>query len=107
MRRNWINLLIALAAGITMTGTAVSGFILRYGLPPGGGRRHGRGGAVLWGWSRHDWCDVHFWLATVTIGLLLVHTALHWNWLRGMYRQLRRSNGASGVVRPTTADART
>ncbi len=104
MRRNWINLLVAIATATTTLGVAVSGIILRYGLPRGGGRRQGRGGPAFWGWSRHDWCDVHFWLAAITIGLILLHVALHWNWLRTMCRQLRRSNSTSNAVQHAAVD---
>jgi len=32
-------------------------------------------------WGRHDWGDLHFWLAMAAGVLLLVHVALHWQWI--------------------------
>ncbi|MCS6771862.1 MAG: DUF4405 domain-containing protein [Kiritimatiellae bacterium] len=57
---------------------AATGFILRYRLPPGS--RGGRG-LEIWGLSRHEWGDLHAWLAYVAIALVLLHLALHWKWL--------------------------
>ncbi len=38
-------------------------------------------GLQLWGLTRHDWGDVHFWLAIALLVLALVHVALHWAWV--------------------------
>lgn len=65
-----------------MAGIAVIGFIIKYVLPPGvgGGRGHGPADYLL-GMNRHDWGDVHFWIALFLLSLLILHLILHWNWI--------------------------
>jgi hypothetical protein len=107
VRRSWTNLFIDLLIAGTMLSVAVTGIVLRYALPPGSGRRHGRGGLAFWGWSRHEWCDIHFWCATAVMGLLLLHVALHWNWLRSMCQRLRPSHNAVADARSAIIDTQT
>lgn len=84
----WTNVLNALLS-LGMVGTGV---VMKWVLPPGsgGGRegmgmghRGGRGAApTLWDWTRHDWGDVHFWLAVALVAGVLLHLALHWGWIK-------------------------
>lgn len=55
---------------------AATGVIMMYILPPGSGHA-----TTLWGMDRHQWGDVHFWIAIGFIGLLAVHLILHWKWI--------------------------
>lgn len=55
-----------------------TGFIIRYRLPPGS---RGGGGLTIWGWTRHDWGDLHTWLAYTVLALVVIHLLLHWRWL--------------------------
>lgn len=93
MRRVTLNFLIdsiTFAAMLFMLGT---GLILEFVLPPEAGRS---GGArVLWGLTRHEWGDVHFWTAVGLCGLLVTHLALHWSWICGMVRRFL-TGAASG-----------
>jgi hypothetical protein len=81
----WIDFgLIVLMGSLVTTGA-----ILRWVLPPGsggGGRgagRFGQGGArQLMDLSRHEWGDVHLWIAIALLSLLVLHLALHWGWIR-------------------------
>ena len=69
---NWI-----LYAGFcALTGT---GLLLSFRLLPGS--RGGRGLELL-GWGRHDWGDVHLWIACVVIALTLAHLVLNWAWVK-------------------------
>ena len=58
---------------------AGTGLMLQYRLPPGS--RGGRGLSV-WGFSRHEWGDVHFWAAVAMFALVVLHFILNWNWMR-------------------------
>jgi hypothetical protein len=50
--------------------------------------------------NRHDWGDVHFWLAVAVGAVVLVHLALHWNWICGFIRQhVGRGGTAANVSR--------
>lgn len=53
-----------------------SGLIIRYLLPPGSGRW-----ASLWSMNRHQWGDVHFWLAMLFLTVIGIHLAMHWRWV--------------------------
>ncbi len=56
-----------------------------YGYGFRGGRGPGPGGdqvRQLLGLGRHDWGDIHFILALVFVGLILVHMVLHWTWIK-------------------------
>ena len=58
--------------------TAGTGVLLAYRLP------HGAGNAsrvVFFGYGRHEWGDIHTWLAYFVIFLAVVHLTLNWQWL--------------------------
>lgn len=76
MKRPTLNLLIDLLAGFAFLGLIVTGYILRFPLPPRSGRTH-----LLWGLDRHDWGAVHSWISLFFLVVLLVHVSLHWQWI--------------------------
>ena len=78
MKRNTINFLIDVLLFVLMYVLIVTGLIMYFVLPPGS--RGGGGRLLLWGWNRHDFGDLHFYLALVLIGLLFLHIIMHWNW---------------------------
>lgn len=57
---------------------AATGLIIRYRLPPGSRGGHG---LSIWGWTRHDWGDLHTWFAYATCAFVVIHLILHWKWL--------------------------
>lgn len=56
---------------------AATGFLLAFRLPPGS---RGGVGLTAWGWSRHEWGDLHMWNSYVFLALSLLHLAIHWRW---------------------------
>jgi Domain of unknown function (DUF4405) len=58
--------------------TAGTGLLLAYRLPHGAG--HGSR-VIFFGYGRHEWGDIHTWLAYFAIFLVVVHLALNWQWL--------------------------
>ncbi|MCH7226133.1 DUF4405 domain-containing protein [Haloferula sp. A504] len=66
---------------------AGTGLLLAWRLPPGS--RGGRGLSAL-GWGRHDWGDLHTWLAYAFLALIVVHLALHWRWFWQIAARKRR-----------------
>ena len=73
-----INRLLNLALWLTGLATLATGLILEFRLPPGS--RGGRGLSLL-GWGRHDWGDLHTWLAYAALALVAGHLAMHARWL--------------------------
>ena len=53
-----------------------TGLVLKFVLPPGSGRR-----LTVWGWTRHEWGNIHFLLAMGFAVVVLIHLVVHWRWL--------------------------
>ncbi len=78
MQRATLNLIVDLATAAAGLLMAVTGLVMRLVLPPGSRGGHG---LQLWGATRHDWGDLHWYSAIALAALVLVHLALHWNWV--------------------------
>ena len=81
MKRSILNIVIDAVAAIVMLGMVATGIILRFTLPPGSGRV-----ISLWGLIRHQWGDLHFWLALAAVAIVALHLALHWTWVVSVVR---------------------
>lgn len=90
MKRTHLNFLIDALAFVAMLLLFSTGLILAHKLPPGSGGEHGagvgRGAAeravtMLWGWTRHQWGDFHYWIAYGLLAVLALHVILHWKWI--------------------------
>jgi len=88
MKKTQVNFWLELSMFLCGSLLAVTGLIQRYVLPAGQGRR-GAGAETLLGWTRHDFGDLHFYVATVLVVLLAVHIVLHWSWIKCRFRELR------------------
>jgi hypothetical protein len=92
MKRFFDNLLIDLVAAALMIGMLGTGYILRFPLPPGTNKE-----LTLWGLTRHQWGDVHFWISLGLIAVILLHLCLHWQWIAiSVRRKLSRRKVAPG-----------
>lgn len=77
---------------------ASTGAIMHWALPPGSGGRFGGHASrkELLDLSRHDWGDIHFYIAAAMITLVIVHLALHWGWIKSsILRHLRFTRHAA------------
>src|SRR5690606_3856983 len=54
---------------------------------------------TLWRLTRHQWGDLHFWLALAVVAIILVHLWLHWTWV---VATARRCAGRAGSPTPRT-----
>ncbi len=81
MKRTTINFTIDAVGFVGFVFLITTGVLVRYVLPPGSGRR-----AVLWGMNRHEWGDLHFWIAIAFFCVLGLHLFLHWRWIVHMVR---------------------
>jgi Domain of unknown function (DUF4405) len=114
MKRTHLNALMDALSFIAFLLLLSTGLLLEYQLPPGSGGTHGFGmgrGAggrtitLLWGWTRHDWGQIHYWIALALVAILALHLLLHWKWIvctvRGQHSDasgLRLALGAVGLV---------
>jgi hypothetical protein len=76
MNRTALNFVVDALTSLVMLAILATGLIIRFVLPPGSGSWH-----VVWGYNRHEWGDLHFWLALAMVFLVVVHVALHWSWV--------------------------
>jgi len=94
MKRNTLNFWIDLLTFLIMWMLTVTGLLIHYVLPDGQGR--GRSW-FLWGWNRHDYGDLHFYLALSLIVLCVIHVWLHWGWV--CHTACCVFTGQTGIVR--------
>ncbi|MCC5805633.1 MAG: DUF4405 domain-containing protein [Opitutales bacterium] len=98
MNRSLLNLTIDLLAAVCLLVMAASGYVLRFPLPPSTNRTH-----ELWSLSRHEWGTIHSWASLGLLAILVVHVALHWQWIVTMIsRRFTHTRGAL-PVRPWLA----
>lgn len=68
-----INLILYLGSCVLLG----SGLMLYYRLPSGSGNR-----LEVLGLSRHEWGDVHYWVALAMVVAAVAHLVLNWRWLQ-------------------------
>lgn len=84
--------LVNLLLFLSLIGT---GIIIKYVLPPGsavprGGGRGYHGGRTiltLWSLDRHDWGEIHFWLAVAMLAALAIHLIQHRRWIGCQFKR--------------------
>lgn len=85
MKRSRKNFIIDAMAFMFFLFLVSTGIILHYLLP------HGSGGSrSIWGMSRHDWGDIHFYVSIGFLAILAIHLILHWNWIVNLIRGRKR-----------------
>jgi mono/diheme cytochrome c family protein len=78
MTRTAINLTVDVTAAVSLLGMVATGYILRYPLPDNTHKTH-----TLWGFTRGQWGDAHYWASVGLLAVLLAHLVLHWRWVVG------------------------
>ena len=94
MQKSKLNFIIDFILFIILINLAATGALIHFVLP------HGSRHITLWGMNRHDWGEVHFWLAVSMIILMLVHIILHWGWIVSLFRgrDAEKSKLRAGVL---------
>ncbi len=96
MKRSFINFIVDFSSFVILVFLASTGIIIKYVLPPGTGGRGrevtgGRGREAvkdLWSMARHEWGNIHFYLAIGFLVLMVLHIILHWNWIKNYVKSL-------------------
>lgn len=78
MKRNDWKYLIDALIFVDMCSIAAIGMVLAFVVPGGKGPDASK---IFMGLHRHDWGDIHFNLALLLIGLLVLHVWLNWAWV--------------------------
>ncbi|MGE0487609.1 MAG: DUF4405 domain-containing protein [Vulcanimicrobiota bacterium] len=99
MKKENANPLVDLLALFLFVGLSATGLVLRWSLPPGSGRlgvdpsaHPERSIWLLWGLDRHQWGNLHYWVAIGLAVVLVVHLVLHRKWIVAVVRGRRRES---------------
>jgi hypothetical protein len=94
-RRTVVHWVAAVLLTLSAIVAGISGIYFLFA--PSGGFQGGRNAAygAVYLFSRETWTDIHTWSGTVMIAIVVVHLALHWNWVAEMARR------TAAVVRGT------
>jgi hypothetical protein len=76
MKRPTLNFMVDAVAFTAFVLLASTGLLMHYVLPPGSGHF-----GMLWRMDRHEWGQLHFWIAVVLLAFLALHLFLHWRWV--------------------------
>jgi hypothetical protein len=100
MKRARLISLIDIIAFIAFLFLTSSGILLRYLLPAGSGRW-----SEVWGMTRHEWGELHFWVSVFFFAVLAFHLLQHWRFVLGLFRghllecmRLRVALGLVGLI---------
>jgi hypothetical protein len=86
-----LNILIDALMFLTLMALAGLGFLMKYILVSGreAWAQYGRNLSLSWlGWDRHDWGDLHLYLAFALLILLVFHLILHWRHILAYFHHL-------------------
>lgn len=98
MKRGTVNFSIDAVAFALLVLLATTGLLVHFTLPAGSGHFQ-----TLWGMDRHDWGEVHFWIAMGFLGTLALHLVLHWQWITCMVKGKKANTRTGRVVLAWTA----
>jgi len=96
MDKGKLHLVINALMFLCLMAMAGLGFLIHYILPPGRQvmQKYGRNLDLTWlGWNRHDWGEIHLYLAFLLLGLLTLHIVLHWRVIVGLFERLLPNPG--------------
>jgi hypothetical protein len=93
MRRPNIDFIVDTLALAALVFLAATGILIRYVLPSGSGHF-----STLWGMDRHQWGQIHFWIAAALIAITALHLVLHWRWIVTMVKGRRREGSGMRVA---------
>lgn len=109
LNRPKLNLTVDVLAFVCAVFLVATGFLLEYTLPPGSGRLGTEGFGVgpgglrrpillLWGLTRHEWGNIHFYTAIGLMVALSLHLVLHWQWIACMVKGKPREGSGIRVA---------
>ncbi|MDR9364736.1 MAG: DUF4405 domain-containing protein [Balneolaceae bacterium] len=75
MKKPAVNFLVDSIAFFLFLCLLSTGFLIFFVIPPGSGY-------AVWGMGRHDWGDIHFWIAISFLMMMVIHVILHWKWIK-------------------------
>lgn len=98
MKRIAMNALVDISCLITFIPSLISGLVLLFVLPSGGGR--GTGWTLYLGISRSQWIILHNSISLIFAALLIIHLCLHWHFFRHIRKALNPDSNTKGECDP-------
>ena len=90
MKKSNLITLIDIAAFICFIFVVTTGVLMRYVLPPRSGHS-----IEIFGMSRHEWGDIHFYITFIFLAILSAHLILHWRFIRNVFHGRIKEAGIS------------
>ena len=84
---------IDVSAFISFVFVVSTGVLMRYVLPPRSGQS-----MEIFGMSRHEWGDIHFYIAFIFLAILSIHLLLHWKFIRNVFSGRIKEASASRLL---------
>lgn len=91
MDRPRLNFVIDILMFMLLAALVGIGLLMKFVLIPGRERwaKYGRHVELyLFGMDRHDWGAIHFYLALILLGVLVLHLILHWTMIVALFQRL-------------------
>ena len=84
MKKSDLNFIVDAITFTVLVLLIPTGYIMKYILPPGSGRRqmHGDNIETLLSLGRHEWGRIHFYLAVTFVSAIAIHFFLHFTWIK-------------------------
>ena len=87
MKKSNLITLIDIAAFICFIFVVTTGVLMRYVLPPRSGHS-----IEIFGMSRHEWGDIHFYITFIFLVVLSIHLILHWKFIAHVFKGIRSTD---------------
>ncbi len=107
MKRVNVNLFFDVGAFLAFLSLLSTGLLLEFRLPSGSGGHlpYGYGHRALdrpietiLNLTRHEWGEVHFWIACCFVVVITIHLILHWKWIGSMCKNLINFTHGSSLI---------
>jgi hypothetical protein len=98
MKRITINALVDIGCLITFIPSLISGLVLYFVLPSGGGR--GSSYLTYLGIARNQWVTMHNNSSLIFTALIIIHLLLHWKFFRHINKALNPKGKEQGKTTP-------
>jgi hypothetical protein len=97
MKKNTLKYIIAMSLYVDVGALAIVGLLLGFVIP------RGMPQGTFLGLHRHQWGDIHLFLAMMLIGLLVLHLWVGWAWIEQTSRRYLGQNYRNAIWMVTGA----
>ncbi len=84
---------IDILAFISFVFVVSTGVLMRYVLPHGSGRY-----IEIFGMSRHEWGEIHFYITFIFLTVLATHLILHWKFIQKVFQGRAKESSSSRLI---------